>query len=463
MSASSDEDLQRVDLQNGRVLGWYVLSQSEATGRFLQDVFAAADQQHQLPPAERSLAVDLAAGVVRRQRTLDHLLAAVISRPRADVERDLWRVLRIGVWQLLFSRVPAHAAVDTTVGLCRQLGRSRWTGFVNGVLRNLGRLIRTNAGDGPSMVSFPAESGRFHCSTQPLFADPEQEPARYAATAFSLPDALAARWAARMTPADLWAVCQWSLQQPGQTLRINRRLAKREDVVALFAAAGIETRTGQLEESLSLCQSQRIDRLPGYADGLWSVQDESAMHVAQLVNPQPGERILDLCAAPGGKTTHLAELSDDAARIVACDISDSRLSRVRQNAERLQLESITTRLIQRDGSDLPVDEFDAVLLDAPCSNTGVLNRRPEARWRFSEDDSQELAQLQRRLLQDALQCVRPGGRVIYSTCSIEPDENEKVVQAVLASVPGCRLVQQQLFLPGRPADGAFQAVLWRDT
>jgi 16S rRNA (cytosine967-C5)-methyltransferase len=183
------------------------------------------------------------------------------------------------------------------------------------------------------------------------------------------------------------------------------------------------------------------------------------MHAGLLLAPQPGEQILDLCAAPGGKSAHLAELSGDKAVIIACDVSDRRLNRVRDNARRLKLQSVHTRLISRDGSDLPPGPFDAVLVDAPCTNTGVLARRPEARWRFSEQGQQELIVLQTRLLFEAIQRLRPGGRVVYSTCSIEPSENLGVVQAVMSSLPQLQLVQQSEHLPGQPADGAWQCLL----
>lgn len=185
------------------------------------------------------------------------------------------------------------------------------------------------------------------------------------------------------------------------------------------------------------------------------------MSAARLVNPQSGESILDMCAAPGGKTTHLAELSNDEASITACDISDDRLDRILQNAERLQLKSIQTLKVSKDGSGFPDQQFDAVLVDVPCSNSGVLNRRPEARWRFDATSLAELVQIQTKLLILACERVKPGGRVIYSTCSLEPEENEGVVQSVLAAFPDFTLTQQIQHLPGQPADGAFQACLQR--
>ena len=185
------------------------------------------------------------------------------------------------------------------------------------------------------------------------------------------------------------------------------------------------------------------------------------MHAADLVSPAAGEGILDLCAAPGGKTTQLAELAGDAAEIIACDVSEHRLRRVDDSVHRLGLSSVTPALIERDGQGIPQGPYDAVLVDVPCSNTGVLSRRPEARWRFKEGDLPELVQLQTKLLMTAIDLVRPGGRVVYSTCSIEPEETTQLISDVVAAAPAVNLEHQQMQLPGTPGDGAFQAVLRR--
>ena len=225
--------------------------------------------------------------------------------------------------------------------------------------------------------------------------------------------------------------------------------------------AGCKASAGKIFGSIQLEQSPRLETLPGYADGLWSVQDEAAMSASLLLAPQPGESILDLCAAPGGKTTHLAELSGDKATIVACDVTHGRLQRIRENSARLQLTSIQPMEVPKDGRDLPAGPFDAVLVDVPCSNSGVLNRRPEARWRFDQNGLEELVVLQTRLLLQACELVRPGGRVVYSTCSMEPEENRGVVDAVLMALRDFRLDRERQHHPGQPADGAYQALLIR--
>jgi 16S rRNA (cytosine967-C5)-methyltransferase len=447
--------------RNGRQLAYAVLQEYDQSDRFVQDVFAEFDRTHQLSSADRGLAVDVAAGVVRRSRTLDVLIESRLTRPRHNVEPDLWRVLRLGAWQVVFARTPEHAAVDTAVELCRDLNRPRWTGFVNGILRNLLRLLSPEPAEAPSPTSLPVAHGLWRSLNEGVFVDPYADRTRYFADAFSLPMFLATRWNERMSETDLLRTCFQSITPPAVTLRVNSLRAQTADVMQSLAAAGIVATEGQIPGSLHVDQSSQIDSWPGYAEGHWSVQDEAAMSASLLLAPKPEEQILDLCAAPGGKTTHLAELSGDQAIITACDVADGRLQRIRDNAARLELTSIRTLAIGKDGNGIPDGPFDAVLVDVPCSNSGVLNRRPEARWRIDEASIQELVILQTRLLLLACERVRPGGRVVYSTCSLEPEENRGVVDAVLQHLPQFSLRQNVLHLPGQPADGAYQALLER--
>ena len=444
---------------NGRLLAFAVLQEFDRSDRFVQDIFTDFDQRHRLSSSDRALAVDVAAGVVRRSRTLDVLLESRLTRPRHQVEPDLWRVLRIGGYQLLFARTPDHAAVDSTVDLCRQLDRDRWTGFVNGILRSVGRLMSDAACETPSPTSLPVKLGQWRSLNEAVLPNPVTQNAEYIAAAFSLPVFLASRWSARMSDSDLITACFQSVDPPATTLRVNRLRSNADAVLAALNSAGCRVVLGHCENSVKLEQSSRLESLPGFAEGFWSVQDEAAMSASRLLAPKPGEQILDLCAAPGGKTTHLAELSDDQATITACDVAITRLQRISENAARLQLSSIHPQLVKKVGGEFPRGPFDAVLVDVPCSNTGVLNRRPEARWRVDETSIRELAVLQTRLLRQACERVCAGGRVVYSTCSLEPEENRGVVDSLLSALPDFRLDREILHLPGQPADGAYQALL----
>ena len=448
---------------NGRHLAYAVLQEYDRSERFVQDIFAEFDQRHHLSSQDRALAVDVASGVVRRSRTLDVMIESRMTRPRHNVEPDLWRILRLGAYQLLFARTPEHAAVDSTVDLCRDLDRSRWTGFVNGVLRNIGRLLTDAPCDGPSQRSLPTTNGNWRSLNEAVFADPGIDPAQYFADAFSLPMFLATRWCARFVApgSELLTICFQSVSPPSTSLRVNSMRATTASVLSALTEFGCKASPGHIEGSIHLDQSVRLESLPGYSEGFWSVQDEAAMSASVLLAPKAGEQILDMCAAPGGKTTHLAELSNDQAHITACDVATGRLKRVLDNASRLQLSSIVPQLIGKDGNSLPDGPFDAILVDVPCSNAGVLNRRPEARWRCDENALRELVLLQTKLLLQACERTRPGGRVVYSTCSLEPEENRGVVDAVLSAMREFKLEREILHLPGQPADGAYQALLSR--
>ena len=462
-SLDSRETLIIDHFDTGRMLAWFALQNYDDTGRFLSEILSQADSQHSLSSQERGLAVDVAAGVVRRRRALDTFLESQISRPRSNVEPDLWRLLQLGAWQVVYSRTPEHAAVDTAVELAKRAGRERWCSFANGVLRNIARLLSTDTVDDFAVDALPTENGLYRKLNQPILPDPVSDLSEYVGRAFSLPRSLARRWCSRMSPVDLAKSCFHSLKVPQITLRVNRLAATVGQVQHALQEHGVEVTPGENDWSLNLAHASRVTELPGYTEGWWSVQDVSAMAPAELLAPQSGEKVLDLCAAPGGKTTHLAELSGDAAAITACDVSEGRLRRVADSIERLKLTGATPVLIERDGSDIPATDYDAVLVDVPCSNTGVLSRRPEARWRFREDELNELVQLQTRLLLTAFDHVKSGGRIVYSTCSIEPEETTQLVESVTQQVPGLSLESQQLQLPGRPGDGAYQALLKKNS
>ena len=445
----------------GRGLAWYVLQQHDLTGLFLAELFRDADRLHEVSTRERAAALDLASGVIRRRRTIDTLLESQISRPRAKVETDLWRLLQLGTFQVVYSQTPDHAAVDTTVELARSAGFERWAGFVNGVLRNVQRLMSDEFLDAMAADSLPVNNGQFLKLKQAILPDPASELSEYIGRAFSLPRSLARRWSDRFTGKELERIVFHCLTTPVTCLRVNRLKTTAAALQADLEGAGVEVSPGTGTWSLRISRAAGLTSLPGFTSGQWVVQDEAATLASEVLEPFLGQRVLDLCAAPGGKTTHLAEMMKDNGEIVACDVAEHRLRRVEENVARLGLTSVRPTLIDRDGTGIPDGPFDSALVDVPCSNTGVLARRPEARWRFRKDELSELAQLQTRLLMTAFDRVRPGGHVLYSTCSIEPEETSDVVAAVASLTADLTVVREQLLLPGLPGDGAYQALLRR--
>jgi 16S rRNA (cytosine967-C5)-methyltransferase len=436
---------------------------------FVSDVLEESFSEHRLPTADRALAMEITAGVVRRMLTLDVILTPHIHRPRELIEPGLWTLLQIGAYQLLFLNTPAHAAVHETVELARRLQKPRWVRFANAVLRSVQRDLTDELLSGPAVDAVPvlpsaaaaAVEWRYRRLRRAYFPDPALDHAAYVSRACSMPRWLLERWVAQHGTLETLRLCQWFLS-PGRTcLRVNPLRADREPVLEVLRTAGVAAEPGTLPEAVQLAQTVNVRNLPGFAEGWFSVQDESAMHAAVLLDPQPGERVLDLCAAPGGKTTHLAERMRNEGQIVAVDVHSERLGLVDAACQRLGLSIVHTQVVQPDNSDLPPGPFDRILVDVPCSNTGVLGKRPEARWRIRPEGMAELAALQRRLLSAAAARLAAGGRMVYSTCSIESEENEQVVRSVLASRSDLQLQAEQSSPPGLPGDGAYQALLVR--
>jgi 16S rRNA (cytosine967-C5)-methyltransferase len=299
---------------------------------------------------------------------------------------------------------------------------------------------------------------RYRRLTQPILPDPATDFAAYFSAAFSFPRWLANRWLERYGPEECTRLGFWFNAPPPLWLRVNKLHIDRETYRLLLAAALVEAEPGEHPQSLRLVEHHAVRDLPGYAEGDFAVQDHSSMLVASALGARPGMHVLDLCAAPGGKTTHLAELMDDRGLITACDIDPKRLETVGALSRRLGVKIVDTVLLKEDG-EAPPGPFDAAQVDVPCSNTGVIGRRPEVRWRLKPNEFEHLVRLQTKLLIEALTRVKPGGAVVYSTCSIEPDENEGVVKAVCRGMRGVTLEAEHRAIPGRPSDGGYWARL----
>jgi 16S rRNA (cytosine967-C5)-methyltransferase len=449
-----------------RSLALQVLLDCRHGDAFVQEVLDTHLNRASLSPADRRLATHLAYGVLRRRGSLDALLHPLLARPQHEVEPWLWDALRVGAYQLaLLSHVPAHAALNETVELAALWGRPGAKGFLNGVLRSLLRLLTDERTDRPAADALPLEKGAYRRLARPVLPDPATKPVEYL-TAFSLPRWLAHRWAERYPWDECVRLGFWFAGPAPLWLRVN---PLRTDLVTLLAAlgeAGVEAEPGDHPQAVRLEESAAIRELPGYAEGWFTVQDQSAMRVVSALDPRPGWRILDLCAAPGGKTTHLAELMRNEGQVIACDVDDERLKTVGELCARLGVSIVQTRCLASGGREAPDEEppagpFDAVLADVPCSNTGVLGRRPEVRWRLKPGDFAHLVRLQTKLLLWAGERVRPGGVVVYSTCSVEPQENGGVVRAALRGLRELELEAEEEQVPGRPADGGYWARLRR--
>ena len=414
-----------------------------------------------LDARDRGLLRRLIGTEVRRRGTLRALVAHFTrGKPSPAVAAHL----RLGMAQLFFlDRVPAHAAISETVRATADtvgLPRGR---YVNGVLRSAQRAARSGHCDDPRR-DLPDRPWHF---ADPVFRDPEAHPHLWAEDALSLPAALMKHWSARYGPDRARALATLALEEPDLSLVVLGP-STRDAARAELEAAGVPTREGRHPAVLLAAppHTESVLASAPFAQGRITVQGESALRAAELVGAGPGERVLDLCAAPGGKACLLAS---SGATVLACDANPTRLAPLAANLARVA-PSATVHSLVADGTTAltPDATFDAVLLDAPCSNTGVLAARPGARWRFGPASQRELTALQSRLLRQAADHVRPGGRLVYSTCSLEPEENGRLVRAFLEARDGWTLDEECEDLPhpagdGGPLDGGYRVrLLHRD-
>lgn len=458
----SDEPLS-LSIRSAREAALRVLEEHRVSGMWVSDLLDRVFRESRLPANDRGLATELACGVIRRQATLDAILKTLIARPMEQVEVALWTILRLGVYQIvILEGIPAHAAVHETVELCKRAGRMRWSGFVNGVLRATTRLVTNEFIDTPSDSAVPVSNGRHRRLTKPVFFDPALDMPAYISGAYSMPLWLIERWFKRFDAVELMRLCAWFNSPPVLLVRANTLRSSFEDLLKAFHDAGVSAHSLEGTESILIEGVSRIEQLPGYEQGWFVVQDFSATKAAARLAPKPGQSVWDVCAAPGGKSCHLAAIMQNEGRVLATDIRSDRLEIVNENARRLGATIVRTQLVDEEGNRLPPGPFDAILVDVPCSNTGVLSKRPEARWRITAEGIDALTNVQANLLGNALERLAPGGRLLYSTCSIDSAENRAIVERVLKHFHRAKLVEDEQFIPGRPGDGAYQALIVND-
>ncbi len=437
-----------------------ILLRHRRTGRFVDDVLAECAPRD-LSTADRALLTALVYGTVRHRRTLDHLVAVFSSRDRTRIHPTVGEILRLGYFQVLFlRRVPDYAACDESVELATAVNR-RSAGFVNAVMRGLLRGVEKKpAATGPEPRFLPTPDGQGVLFGRDVFPKSGENPVAALGILHSYPDWLVARWIKQHGRDKATEICRAGNAPLPLSIRVNRIRGTVEEVRAELQKAGVESRSGADPWSLALESPGDLTRLPGFRGGRFQVQDETSMRAVAALEPVDGELILDACASPGGKTSHVKEEAP-GSKVAACDVSLEKVARVGETCSRLGHAGV--RLVCADMAQPPFlrDEFDAVLLDAPCSNTGVLARRPDARWRTRPKDLEALSALQGRLLSSTLSLLKPGGRAVYSTCSIEPEENEHVVQRALQERPQWRLEGTELTLPSPRAGGGFFARISR--
>lgn len=389
-------------------------------GAFADVVLDRVLNKSTLSAQDKGFVTELVYGTVRRRRTLDALINHFGKHPVEKQQADLLQILRLGFYQLRYlDHVPDHAVVDTMVQITKAQRLGKLSGVVNGMLR---QYIREAAGMG-----------------DPLPLPPE--PTQRLAVLHSYPNWIVEVWRSMLPEADVAALCEWFNQPPKLDLRINLQRYSLAAAQAIFAEANIEVApVPSVPSALRLKgHSGAVTQLPGYADGWWAVQDSSAQLVGYLLDPQPGEMVIDACGAPGGKSLHIAELMGDTGTVWSCDRTASRTKKIQQNIDRLGTQCV--RPLMCDSRNQPnfIGKADRVLLDVPCSGLGTLNRHADARWRQNPESVEGLVTLQRELLSHASTWVKPGGVMVYSTCTLHPAENAAQVQWFLSEHEGWKI------------------------
>ncbi|OLS64161.1 16S rRNA (cytosine(967)-C(5))-methyltransferase RsmB [Pseudomonas putida] len=360
---------------------------------------------------DRGLTQDLAFGTARWQPRLSALAERLLQKPFKSADADVNALMLVGLYQLFYTRVPEHAAIGETVGCADKLKKPWAKGLLNAVLRRAQR------------------------EGQELFAELERDPVVRTAHPRWLQKSLKAFW-----PEQWEAICAANNAHPPMILRVNRRHHSRDAYLGLLGEAGIVAAPCQFSrDGIVLAEACDVRNLPGFDQGWISVQDEAAQLAADLLELAPGQRVLDACCAPGGKTCHLLEAEDKLAGVVAIDLEAKRLTRVRENLDRLGLDA---QLIACDARDTASwwdgKGFQRILLDAPCSATGVIRRHPDIKLTRQADDIAALASLQGELLDALWPTLEVGGMLLYATCSTLPTENTEVIAAFLDRTPGAR-------------------------
>ena len=402
----------------------YALLEWEKGKVFSDEILHNTIASSRLTPLDRGFLMETFFGILRNLTSLDFLIDCL---RQGSLDHPTRAVLRLGIYQIFHLRTAPHAAVNETVSLA---GRAR--GLVNAILR---RALREKE----SLEQRLAKAPQTIRSSHPTF--------------------LLDRWNKAFGEAPTEELCRWNNSPAEVHVRANGLKISAGELLHTTPAA---------EPCPAHPRALKVSQLPftWMMNGLCYVQDPSTLFACDLLNPQPGETVLDACAAPGGKTTYIAELMQNKGRLIACDLYDSRVARLRENCTRMGVQNATILqhdCMQADGP-LAAERFDRILVDAPCSNTGVIRRRVDVRWRLTDEDFLRMPAQQLALLRRLIPLLKPGGSLVYSTCSLEHEENEDVISAALASIPGIHLAESRRILPFVDhIDGAFAARLVRES
>jgi 16S rRNA (cytosine967-C5)-methyltransferase len=374
-------------------------------GGYSHLVLDEALKDSRLKPLDRTFATELVYGTIRHLKTLDHYIAAFSKLPLKKISKPVLNILRMGVYQILFMRVPASAAVNESVELGKRYGHKASAGFVNALLRKVA-------------------NEHTHVAPQKLQDQ------------YSFPSWMIQMWQEQLGEDFTRALMEGLNQKPKTTIRVNTLKTDILSVKDVFTKNGIAWEEGRFVKEALIIKESGIETLEGFREGLFTVQDESSMMAGQLLDPKPMDTVLDICAAPGGKSAYMASLMGNKGSLLSADLHPHRVELLKKNLERLGVCMAKTQVMDAMVYQPTLcDQFDKVLVDVPCSGLGVIRKKPEIKWEKSKEDVVALSELQYRILKTVSNYVKVGGSLVYSTCTINRDENEHVVDLFLKEHP----------------------------
>lgn len=392
---------------------------------YAHDILDKVIRSQSLSDQDRAFLTEIIYGSIRWRGNLDWIMSRFIRPIKLKkLEPEILEILRLGIYQIFYmNSVPNYAAVNESVNLAKKYGNPGASGLVNAVLR---KIIKEEI----------------------IYPNLQKNPLKHITARYSHPEWMVKRWLDRYGVEGTIQLCSANNLRPPLYIRINTMKTSREELINSLTKDGASTSVSHnLFESIEIISlSSPIDELQSYKQGLFQVQDESSMLITHILDPKPGETVVDVCAAPGGKSTHIAELMKNKGNVLAFDIDGQRLDLINESCQRLGITIV--QAIEKDARQIGeyIKSADRILVDVPCSGLGVLRRRVEARWRRTPEQIQEFSQLQYEILDSVANCVKPEGVIVYCTCTIEPEENQQVVEKFLKSHPEFRIQTVYPFL-----------------
>ncbi len=430
----STEEVEQIQVNPARLAAVKILTRFERSDAYLDKLVVNRMNFGDLSEQDKALLNELVNGVIRWRWKLDWVLTGFYRGDYLKCLNIVKNALRVGLYQILFlDKVPDHAAINESVEIIKNIQGEKIAGLVNGVLRNIARNIEN--------IRYP---------------NYDDDKVYYYTIMYSHPRWMVRRWLDTFGEENTVALMEENNKIPFVTVRVNKLKSNIEEILAYLNVNQIEFRQSDIFPGSIIIKSRGVDvsRLSIFQEGKITIQDISASLASLLANAKPGDRIIDLCAAPGGKSFFLAQQIEDNGEIIAIDKYSSKLKIIEEGKRKLGINSIKTLLADAKNLDFK-DEFDIVLLDAPCSGLGTLQKKPDIKWKRDRDDIVVLTITQRELLESAAKVTKPGGALIYSTCTIEPEENYEMIQEFLDKHPEFELEPAEKYLPEKVCSNGY--------